>query len=158
MLYFKVVNSCVSTDVKRKPPCIGGMELVSLSCNVDHSWYKPSTAMNWYQFHATDKCVFYAMNFRKIHIWWYTQKSIDDFTTKKWFGQYLKYNLNIWYISSMQTLRQIMQAITLTLICIHHQSPTHFSLIPNNINIVHMQAYFSFMNMNASILLSGESH
>ena len=46
------------------------------------------------------------------------------------------------YISWAQTLRQMIQAIALTLICIHHQSSVQFPLIPSNINIVNMQAYF----------------
>ena len=54
---------------KRKPPCIGGMELVSLSCNrvfisaesVGRDWCKFAIATKWYQFHATDKCGFLFM-------------------------------------------------------------------------------------------------
>ena len=56
-------------DIKRKPPCIGGMELVSLSCNrvfisaecVGRGWCKIATATKWYQFHTTDKCGFLFM-------------------------------------------------------------------------------------------------
>ena len=54
---------------KRKPPCIGGMELVSLSCNrvfisaesVGRGWCKIAIATKWYQFHTTDKCGFLFM-------------------------------------------------------------------------------------------------
>ena len=54
-------------DIKRKPPCIGGMELVSLSCNrvlisaesVGRGWYKIPIAAKWNQFHTTDKSVFF---------------------------------------------------------------------------------------------------
>ena len=56
-------------DAKRKPPCIGGMELVSLSCNrvfisaesVGRGWCKIAIATKWYQFHNTDKCGFLFM-------------------------------------------------------------------------------------------------
>ena len=56
-------------DNKRKPPCIGGMELVSLSCNrvfisaesVGRGWCKIAIATKWYQFHTTDKCGFLFM-------------------------------------------------------------------------------------------------
>ena len=56
-------------DNKRKPPCIGGMELVSLSCNrvfisaesVGRGWCKFAIATKWYQFHTTDKCGFLFM-------------------------------------------------------------------------------------------------
>ena len=56
-------------DTKRKPPCIGGMELVSLSCNrvfisaesVGRGWCKIAIATKWYQFHTTDKCGFLFM-------------------------------------------------------------------------------------------------
>ena len=59
--------SCHNT--KRKPPCIGGMELVSLSCNrvfisaesVGRGWCKIAIATKWYQFHTTDKCGFLFM-------------------------------------------------------------------------------------------------
>ena len=44
------------TGNKRKPPCIGGMELVSLSCN--RVLCKFAIATQWYQFHTTDKCGF----------------------------------------------------------------------------------------------------
>ena len=55
--------------VKRKPPCIGGMELVSLSCNrvfisaesVGRGWCKIAIATKWYQFHTIDKCGFLFM-------------------------------------------------------------------------------------------------
>ena len=54
---------------KRKPPCIDGMELVSLSCNrvfisaesVWRGWCKIAIATKWYQFHTTDKCGFLFM-------------------------------------------------------------------------------------------------
>ena len=54
---------------KRKPPCIGGMELVSLSCNrvfisaesVGRGWCKFAIATKLYQFHTTDKCGFLFM-------------------------------------------------------------------------------------------------
>ena len=54
---------------KRKPPCIGGIELVSLSCNrvfisaesVGRGWCKFVIATTWYQFHTTDKCGFLFM-------------------------------------------------------------------------------------------------
>ena len=54
---------------KRKPPCIGGMELVSLSCNrvfisaesVGRDWCIIAIATKWYQFHTTDKCGFLFM-------------------------------------------------------------------------------------------------
>ena len=54
---------------KRKPPCIGGMELVSLSCNrvfisaesVGRGWCKIAIATKWYQFHTTDKYGFLFM-------------------------------------------------------------------------------------------------
>ena len=57
------------THTKRKPPCIGGMELVSLSCNrvfisaesVGRCWCKIAIATKWYQFHTTDKCGFLFM-------------------------------------------------------------------------------------------------
>ena len=57
---------CVTRPHKRKPPCIGGMELLSLSCNrvfisaesVGRGWCKIAIATKWYQFHATDKCGF----------------------------------------------------------------------------------------------------
>ena len=57
------------TGTKRKPPCIGGMELVSLSCNrvfisaesVGRGWCKIAIATKWYQFHTTDKCGFLLM-------------------------------------------------------------------------------------------------
>ena len=50
--------------IKSKPPCIRGMELVSLSCNsvfisaesVGRGWCKIAIATKWYQFHTTDKC------------------------------------------------------------------------------------------------------
>ena len=56
-------------DIKRKPPCIGGMELVSLSCNrvfisaesVERGWCKIAIATKWYQFHTTDACGFLFM-------------------------------------------------------------------------------------------------
>ena len=56
-------------NIKRKPPCIGGMELVSLSCNrvfisaesVGRGWCKFAIATKGYQFHATDKCGFLFM-------------------------------------------------------------------------------------------------
>ena len=59
----------IITDAKRKPPCIGGMELVSLSCNrvfisaesVGRGWCKIAIATKWYQFHTTDKCGFLFM-------------------------------------------------------------------------------------------------
>ena len=55
--------------LKRKPPCIGGMELVSLSCNrvfisaesYGLGWCKFAIATKWYQFHTTDKCGFLFM-------------------------------------------------------------------------------------------------
>ena len=62
--------SAVKTHAnKRKPPCIGGMELVSLSCNrvfisaesVGRGWCKIAIAMKWYQFHTTDECGFLFM-------------------------------------------------------------------------------------------------
>ena len=54
---------------KRKPPCLGGMELVSLSCNrvfilaesVGRGWCKIAIATKWYPFHTTDKCGFLFM-------------------------------------------------------------------------------------------------
>ena len=54
-------------DIKRKPSCIGGMELVSLSCNrvfisaesVGRCWCKIPIATKWYKFHVTDKCGFF---------------------------------------------------------------------------------------------------
>ena len=57
------------SGIKRKPPCIGGMELVSLSCNrvfisaesVGRGWCKIAIATKWYQFHTTDKCGFLFM-------------------------------------------------------------------------------------------------
>ena len=65
---------CISVSlgfpyIKRKPPCIGGMELVSLSCNrvfisaesVGRGWCKIAIATKWYQFHTTDKCGFLFM-------------------------------------------------------------------------------------------------
>ena len=71
------------TDFKRKPPCIGGMELVSLSCNrvlisaesVGRGWCEIAIATKWYQFHTTDKCGF-------LFIPWIT----DQYT----FGRYTK--------------------------------------------------------------------
>ena len=59
----------VSTHIKRKPPCIGGMELVSLSCNrvfisaesVGRGWCKFAITTKWYQFHTTDKFGFLFM-------------------------------------------------------------------------------------------------
>ena len=56
-------------SAKRKPPCIGGMELVSLSCNrvfisaesVGLGWCRIAIATKWYQFHTTDKCGFLFM-------------------------------------------------------------------------------------------------
>ena len=65
--------SCRATSLalwlKRKPPCIGGMELVSLSCNrvfisaesAGRGWCKIAIATKWYQFHTTDKCGFLFM-------------------------------------------------------------------------------------------------
>ena len=58
-----------NNGIKRKPPCIGGMELVSLSCNrvfisaesVGRGWCKIAIATKWYQFHTTDKCGFLFM-------------------------------------------------------------------------------------------------
>ena len=55
--------------LKRNPPCIGGMELVSLSCNrvfisaesVGRGWCILAIATKWYQFHTTDKCGFLFM-------------------------------------------------------------------------------------------------
>ena len=52
--------------IKRKPSCINGMELVSLSLNrvfisaesVGRGWCKIAIATQWYQFHTTDKCGF----------------------------------------------------------------------------------------------------
>ena len=57
------------TNVKRKPQCIGGMELVSLSCihvfisaeSVGRGWCKIAIATKWYQFHTKDKCGFLFM-------------------------------------------------------------------------------------------------
>ena len=54
---------------KRKPPCIGGMELVLLSCNrvfisaesAGRGWCIIAIATKWYQFHTTDKCGFLFM-------------------------------------------------------------------------------------------------
>ena len=54
---------------KRKPPCISGMELVSLSCNrvfisaesVGRGWCKIAIATKWYPFHTTDKYGFLFM-------------------------------------------------------------------------------------------------
>ena len=56
--------SPVGAAPKRKPPCIGGMKLVSLSCNrifisaesYGLGWCKIAIATKWYQFHTTDKC------------------------------------------------------------------------------------------------------
>ena len=56
-------------DNKKKPPCIGGLELVSLSCNhvfisaesVGRGWCKIAIATKWYQFHTADKCGFLFM-------------------------------------------------------------------------------------------------
>ena len=58
---------CYLGKAKRKPPCIGGMELVSLSCNrvfissVRRGWCKIAIATKWYHFHTTDKCGFLCM-------------------------------------------------------------------------------------------------
>ena len=58
---------CYLGKAKRKPPCIGGMELVSLSCNrafissVRRCWCKIAIATKWYHFHTTDKCGFLCM-------------------------------------------------------------------------------------------------
>ena len=65
----KTYNLTLNNDDKRKPPCIGGMELVSLSCNrvfisaesVGRGWCKIVIATKWYQFHTTDKCGFLFM-------------------------------------------------------------------------------------------------
>ena len=62
--FFSCITNFITCDSKRKPPCIGGMELVSLSCNrvfisaesVGRGWCKIAIAKKWYQFHATDKC------------------------------------------------------------------------------------------------------
>ena len=62
-------ESVAKPDTKRKPPCIGGMELVSLSCNpvfisaksIGWGWCKLRIATKWYQFHTTDKCGFLFM-------------------------------------------------------------------------------------------------
>ena len=64
-VWFQLLPSCF----KRKLPCIGGMELVSLSCNrvfisaesVGRGWCKIAIATKWYQFHTTDKCGFLFM-------------------------------------------------------------------------------------------------
>ena len=56
----------IYTHNKRKPPCIGGMELAWLSCNrvfisaesVGRGWCKIAIATKWCQFHTTDKCGF----------------------------------------------------------------------------------------------------
>ena len=56
-------------NIKRKPPCISGMELVSLSCNrvlisaesLGRGWCKTAIATKWYQFHTTDRCRFLFM-------------------------------------------------------------------------------------------------
>ena len=53
-------------NIKRKPPCIGDMELVSLSCNrvfisaesIGRGWCKFTIATKWYQFHTTNECGF----------------------------------------------------------------------------------------------------
>ena len=38
---------------------------IYISCGL--GWCKIAIAMKWYQFHTTDKCVFYAVNNRPIH-------------------------------------------------------------------------------------------
>ena len=63
------ITSPVIVYSKRKPPCIGGKELVSLSCNrvfisaesVGRGWCKTRIATKWYQFCTTDKCGFLFM-------------------------------------------------------------------------------------------------
>ena len=57
----KIFYLCLrSHDVKRKSACIGGLELVSLSCNIisifaDFLWWGRCKTMKWQQFHGTDK-------------------------------------------------------------------------------------------------------
>ena len=67
--HIDTLTNGVGIDLKRKPPCIGGMELVSLSCNrvfvsaesYGLGWCKIAIATKWYQFHTTDKCGFLFM-------------------------------------------------------------------------------------------------
>ena len=66
---FDSSGEAMMVNPKRKPPCIGGMELVSLRCNRDFTsassyglgWCKYAIATQWYQFHTTDKCGFLFM-------------------------------------------------------------------------------------------------
>ena len=65
--FLRTLNN-LNHDFKRKQPCIGGMEMVSLSCNrvfisaeYGLGWCKIATATMWYQFHTTDKCDFLFM-------------------------------------------------------------------------------------------------
>ena len=59
----------MSCNIKRKPPCISVMELVSLSRNrifissdsIGRGWCKIAIATKWYQLHTTDKCGFLFM-------------------------------------------------------------------------------------------------
>ena len=67
--YTENFDSVSRASFKRKPPCLGGMELVSLSCNrvfilaesVGRGWCKIAIATKWYPFHTTDKCCFLFM-------------------------------------------------------------------------------------------------
>ena len=64
--HFSNVNH-IPYNTKRKPPCIGGMELVSLSCNrvfisaecVGRGWCKIAIATKWYQFIPPINVVFF---------------------------------------------------------------------------------------------------
>ena len=68
-IFIRISLKFVPIGPKRKPPCIGGMELVSLSCNrvfisaesVGRGWCKIAIATKWYQFHTTHKCGFLFM-------------------------------------------------------------------------------------------------
>ena len=52
--------------IKRKQPCVSGIELVSLTCNrvfvsteaIGQGWCKITIATKWCQFHASQKCGF----------------------------------------------------------------------------------------------------
>ena len=53
--------------IKKKTTFIGAMELVSLRFNRDFT-SKYVIATQWYQFHTTDKCVFFLNKaFKKTH-------------------------------------------------------------------------------------------
>ena len=110
---FCFIDCCI----KRKPPCIGGMVLLSLICNrvfisassYGLGWYKIAIETKWYQFHTTDKCGI-------LFILWIT----DQYT----FGRYTKLANKI----GIAVAKVIMFSIMTTWCNIHsvrHAAPPH---------------------------------